>query len=59
MSNLRAAALRIIEMNQFPHHPADRKLSTEKAADRLAHKPIGSLRDAEPWDDFLQRIGVI
>jgi hypothetical protein len=59
MSDLRDTANRIAGMGRFPAPPPDRKLAIERAADRLAEKPLGNVREAEPWDDFLRRIGVI
>ena len=59
MSDLRDTANRITGMGRFPAPLPDRKLAIERAADRLAEKPVGVLREAEPWDDFLRRIGVI
>lgn len=59
MSDLRDAALRIAEMSRFPLPRADRKLAVERIAEKLAHRPSGVLRNDEPWEDFLKRIGVI
>ena len=59
MSGLRATAVRVATMRHFstPHH--DRALALEKAAARLAERPGGRLQDAEAWEDFLRRIGVV
>ena len=59
MTDLRDAAIRIAGMGRFPQPRADRKLAIEKAADRLANRPTGTLGESEPWDEFLHRIGVI
>jgi hypothetical protein len=59
MSGLRETAERIVGMGRFPAPRHDRRLAIEKAAARLGDRPGGKLQDAEPWDDFLRRIGVI
>lgn len=59
MSALRDAAMRIAAMGRFPVPDPDRKLACEKVATRLEGMADGRSREAEPWDDFLRRIGVI
>ncbi|MCB2051491.1 MAG: hypothetical protein KDE63_08685 [Novosphingobium sp.] len=59
MSDLRESAERIARMGRFPTPADNRKLACEKAVARLQERPIGSLMETEPWDDFLHRIGVI
>lgn len=59
MTRLRDSAERIAAMGRFPQPQLDRKLAIEKAADRLADRPVGVVRETESWDDFLHRIGVI
>lgn len=59
MSGLRQTADRIAAMGRHPAPRPDRVLAIERAAARLATMPTGDAREAEPWDDFLTRIGVI
>lgn len=59
MSGLRETAERVAAMGRFPTTHADRATALEKASARLVALAAGSAHEAEPWDDFLRRIGVI
>lgn len=59
MSGLRQTADRVAASGRYPAPRADRRLAIERASVRLAELPTGDGREAEPWDDFLRRIGVI
>lgn len=59
MSGLRQVAERVAAAGRYAAPRSDRKLAIERAAERLATMPTGDAREAEPWDDFLRRIGVI
>lgn len=59
MSGLRETAERIAGMGGLPAPRRDRVSAIERAAARLASQSSGTLREVEPWDDFLRRIGVL
>ncbi len=59
MSGLRETAERIAGMDRLPARRHDQTLAIEKAAARLGDRSGGKIHDAEQWDDFLRRIGVI
>lgn len=56
---LRDAAHRIAASGRLPVFGGKTRSALEKAVERLADRETGSAREAEPWDDFLARIGVI
>ena len=59
MSGLREAAERIAAMGRLPTPRRHRALAIEQAGARLIGLAAAGRREAEPWDDFLVRIGVI
>ena len=59
MNALRNAAARAAAAGRLPAPNPDRLLLVEKATARLQDRETGAVDDAEPWDDFLRRIGVI
>ena len=56
---LRDAADRIAASGRLPNPGGKARSALEKAVERLAHRQSGTAREAEPWDDFLARIGAI
>ena len=60
MNGLRDTAARLSESGRLPiPSGARRQLEIEKAAARLAAREVGAQRQAEPWDTFLRRIGLL
>ena len=59
MSRWRDAADRIAMMGRFSVGNKDRQLECEKASRRLEGREMRTIGEQEPWDTFLQRIGVI
>lgn len=56
---LKPRAERIAAMGRHASPDPKRQLNLEAAVRLLADQPGGRARAAEPWDDFLRRIGVI
>jgi hypothetical protein len=59
MSATRNATARAVAAGRLPAPNPDRVLLIEKAAARLQDRDSGTIDEAEPWDDFLKRIGVL
>ena len=59
MSALRNSAERAAASGRLPMPGAAKRLAIEKVAETLRDRAVGDVRDDEPWDVFLRRIGVI
>jgi len=56
---LRNVADRIAKSGRLPQPGGKTRSPLERAVEALSHRQSAATREAEPWDDFLQRIGVI